>query len=215
MVFIAFPRIRLNSTCNIFTTRNPASGNNNHSFRRTLMKCLYYLTSTLDSTHQISDDLHEAGINDWFLHVTSKDESGLKREHVHSGNYLEQLDILRDGGIGGLIGLAVGLLVAGLFMAMKPFGPDVDVPLYVYAVIVVVLTMFGMWEGGLTGVASKNRKIAKFQEDIDAGKYLILIYAKKEQEDVVKNMMNQKHPEARLEAVDANFYNPFTSLKRI
>jgi len=53
------------------------------------MKCLYYLTSTLDSTRKITDDLHQAGIDDWFIHVLSKDEAGLKKEKIHSSNYLE------------------------------------------------------------------------------------------------------------------------------
>ena len=64
------------------------------------MNCLYYLAPTLDSTHRISDDLHAAGIDDFYLHVVSKDESGLKNEHLHSSNYLETHDIVRDGLIG-------------------------------------------------------------------------------------------------------------------
>ena len=43
-----------------------------HSNRRKSIKCLYYLTSTLDSTRHITDDLHEAGIDDWFIHVLSE-----------------------------------------------------------------------------------------------------------------------------------------------
>ena len=39
------------------------------------MNCLYYLAPTLESTHRISDDLHAAGLKDFFLHVVSKDES--------------------------------------------------------------------------------------------------------------------------------------------
>ena len=64
------------------------------------MKCMYYLAPTLDDTQRISDDLHEAGVNDWFLHVVSKDEAGLRREKLHSSNYLETLDVVRDGFIG-------------------------------------------------------------------------------------------------------------------
>jgi len=44
------------------------------------MKCIYYLTSTLESTRKITDDLHQAGIEDWFIHVLSHDEAGLKKE---------------------------------------------------------------------------------------------------------------------------------------
>ena len=43
------------------------------------MKCLYYLAPTLVSAHHISDDLHDAGIDDWFFHIMCKDEAGLKK----------------------------------------------------------------------------------------------------------------------------------------
>ena len=89
------------------------------------MNCLYYVAPTLESTHQVSDDLHAAGLKDFFLHVVSRDESGLDREHIHSSNYLETLDIVRDGFIGAAIGGAAGLFGAGLLMYFAPFGPDV------------------------------------------------------------------------------------------
>lgn len=176
------------------------------------MKCLYYLTSTLDSTRTINDDLHQAGINDWFIHVLSKDKSGLKKEKIHSSNYLEQLDILRYGIIGGIAGFVVGLIAAGYVDSAKPFGP---MPGIVFYAIIGVLTLFGAWEGGLTGIASENKKIALFHDDIESGKYLILIYARQASEELIKKVMTLKHPEAKLAAIDANFYNPLTELKRI
>ena len=176
------------------------------------MKCLYYLTPTLDSTQKISDDLHEAGVDDWFIHVISKDDSGLKKEQIHSGNYIEKLDILRFGIIGAAIGFVCGLVVAGIVMVVEPFGSEVKS--IVYYGIVILLTCFGAWSGGLTGVASGNKKIAGFNADIDSGKYLILIYARRHMEELVKEMMKKKHPESRLEAIDENFYNPLTALKR-
>ena len=143
------------------------------------MNCLYYLAPTLESTHRISDDLHAAGLKDFFLHVIAKDESGLEAEHIHSSNYLETLDVVRDGFIGAAIGGLFGLVGAGLLMYFQPFGPDV--PHYVYFIIVGVATLFGAWEGGLTGIATENKNLKKFHHDIDAGKYLILVYARKAQ----------------------------------
>jgi hypothetical protein len=177
------------------------------------MKCLYYLTATLDSTREITDDLHSAGINDWFIHVLSKDLAGLKKYKIHSSNYLEQLDILRYGILGGFFGFFVGLLAAWLFSVTKPFGPDL--PNIVYFALTGFLTLFGTWEGGLAGIASENKKTALFHGDLEAGKYLILIYARKEAEDTVRKVMQKNHQEAKLAAIDANFYNPLTGLQRI
>jgi len=48
------------------------------------MRCIYYLSPTLKSTQQVSDDLHSIGVDDWFLHIHSKDESGLVKEHFQA-----------------------------------------------------------------------------------------------------------------------------------
>ena len=176
------------------------------------MKCMYYLAPTLDETHRISDDLHEAGVNDWFMHVVSKDEAGLKREKLHSSNYLETLDLVRDGFIGANIGFIAGVIGSGLLMYFQPFGPNV--PNFVYLILIVVATLFGAWEGGLFGVDSENQKLKRFHDDIEAGKYLILIYARKGQGEVVKEMMAAKHPQARHVATDRHFVNPFAVVRR-
>lgn len=177
------------------------------------MKCIYYLSPTLKSTHQISDDLHDIGVDDWFLHIHSKDESGLVREHLHSSNYLESLDFIREGLMGAGIGFTIGLLMAALAAVTEPFGSQV--PMFAYAAIVFLITCFGAWVGGLTGVARENKKIAHFNDDIAAGKYLILIYAKENQVQSIQQMMKSKHSEAVLAAVDPHFLNPFADLQLV
>jgi hypothetical protein len=170
------------------------------------------LAPTLDSTHEISDDLHAVGVRDFFVHVISRDEAGLKKQQIHSSNYLETLDVVRDGVIGGAVGFVVGLIGVALLRYFDPFG--VEVPNFVYYSIVGVATLFGTWEGGLIGIGQENRKLARFHDDIQGGKLLILIYALKEQEDKVRQMMRERHPESEFAAVDRHFINPFSSLRR-
>lgn len=176
------------------------------------MKCLYYVAPTLDSTHGISDDLHAVGVDDFFLHVVSRDEAGLKKQHIHSSNYLETLDVVRDGVIGAAVGFCVGLLGVWAIDRFDPFG--VEVPLFVYLALVAVATMFGAWEGGLIGIGLENRKLARFHDDIEAGRFLVLIYVLKAREPAVRRMMRERHPEAVLAGVDRHFVNPFSTPKR-
>ena len=176
------------------------------------MKCFYYLAPNLDSTHRISDDLHEVGVLDWFLHIIARDEAGLKREHLHSSNYLETTDIIRDGLIGANLGFIVAVIAAGLVMLIEPFGPET--PKVIYFFVIVVFTLFGAWVGGLTGIDNENKKLRRFHDEIEAGKFLILIYARKEMEGTIRDMMGDKHPEARLVAVDRHFLNPFKRVRR-
>ncbi len=177
------------------------------------MKCMYYLAPTLANTQQISDDLHDVGIRDFYLHVIARDEAGLKKQHIHSSNYLETLDLVRDGVIGACIGFLVGLAGVGLLIYFQPF--STTVPPFVYAAIVILATLLGSWEGGLVGIGTRNHKLARFDADIDAGKYLMLVYVRKERENGVRDMMRERHPEADLVAVDRHFINPFTNVQRM
>lgn len=176
------------------------------------MKCMYYLAPNLVSTHQISDDLHNVGVDDWFLHIISKDEEGLKRDKLHSSNWLETTDLIRDGFIGANFGFIVGALLAFLLIYFQPFGPNV--PSVAALFLVIVATLFGAWLGGLTGIDSENRKLRRFHDEIESGKYLLLIYARKGQGEKVKAMMSDRHPEARHVATDRHFINPFSRVER-
>jgi hypothetical protein len=177
------------------------------------VKCLYYTAPTLDSARHISDDLHAVGVRDSFLHVISKDEAGLEERHIPPGNYLETLDLARDGLIGSAIGFCAGLIGVALLKLFEPFGPHV--PNIVYFATVAAATLFGAWEGGLTGIASENKKLAKFHDDLEAGRCLLLIYALQEQEATVLRMMRARHPEAQLAAIDRHFINPFSAVRRL
>jgi hypothetical protein len=174
------------------------------------MKCLYYLAPGVDSVQRITDDLHAVGIDDFFLHVIAKDESGLKTREIHSGNYLETLDVVREGMLGAAGGFVCGLVGTALLDRFGPFG---HLPGIVYVALVAVATLFGAWVGGLLGVEKENKKLARFHDDIEAGKFLMLIYARRDQEDAVTGMMQSRHPEAELSGIDSHFVNPFSALQ--
>jgi hypothetical protein len=178
------------------------------------MKCIYFLTPTIATTDQVSADLHSVGVNDFYLHVICRDHAGLKRHQIQSSNYFETLDVVRDGFIGAALGLLIGLTGVGLLLYIKPFGVHV-VPTFVYAVLVGAATLFGAWEGGLVGVDSENKKLAKFHDDLVAGKFLVLVYVRKHREQVVLDMMRDKHPDAELVAIDSHFVNPFSTVTRV
>jgi len=178
------------------------------------MKCIYFLSPTIATTDQVSTDLPEIGVQDFYLHVICRDQAGLKRHQIHSGNYFETLDVVRDGFIGAALGCLAGLVGVGLLLYTKPFGDHVVQP-FVYALLAGAATLFGAWEGGLLGVDSEHKKLAKFHDDLEAGKYLMLVYVRKHREQVVLEMMREKHPDAELVAIDSHFVNPFSSVRRV
>jgi len=177
------------------------------------MKCFYYLSPTLDISKKVSDDLHEAGLLDWYLHVISKDEDGLNQKHIHSSNYLETLDLFRGTTVGGAIGFVFALFVVAMAVVFEPYGQPLSNT--VYFLILLFFTLFGVWEGGLWGIDSENKKIKPFHDEIEKGKYLVLVYAAKEEEESITGMMKTKHPESKLVGVDSHFINPFSKLKMV
>jgi hypothetical protein len=176
------------------------------------MKCLYYVAPDLEDTRSVAADLRDAGVMDWLMHVISEDEAGLRREQINSGNYLETTDVLRDGIIGANLGLIGAVLAAGLVMMFEPFG--MDTPKIAYLFLLVFFTLFGAWVGGLIGLNQENRKIRRFSRDIEAGRYLVLLYVLKEQEGEVRRLMAERYAEAELVAVDRHILNPFRRVQR-
>lgn len=177
------------------------------------MKCFYYLSSTLKNARDVIDELHKGGIDDWYIHVMSKDEAGLKKVKIHASNYLEKLDILRFGILGAITGLLIGFFAAFLVNNTALFGQNL--PNIAYYSIIVFFTLFGTWEGGFIGIATENKKISLFHDDLESGSHLILIYTKEVEEDVLNTVMEKHKKDIKLVAIDDSFYNPVTSLKRI
>ena len=174
------------------------------------MKTMYYLTSSLSSADNIAHELESAGVKNWFIHIVSNDESGVKKRRLHSSNYLETLDLVRDGLIGAIVGFIIGLMaVAGLAI----FG--IELPGAIYLFIIMLVTLFGLWEGGLAGIASKNKKLAEFEQDISKGKHLVLIYTRKKNEARIQYIMSHKYPGVKLVAQDSHFLNPFSPLQHV
>ena len=175
------------------------------------MKRLYYLTDNIDSTEQISNDLHAAGITDWNFHVLSKDEAGLYKRHIHTANYAQKLDIVRNAERGALLGLVAAILTVMFIKSSGRFGSNPGGMFYV--AIIGFITLFGAWAGGLAGIARENRKIACYHDDIEAGKFLIMIDVKAGKADEVRGLMSKNHPQAQFKRIGSTFINPFQFTK--
>jgi hypothetical protein len=171
------------------------------------MKRLYYLADNLDSVERISEALHKEGVSDWNFHVISKDEAGLYRRHIHSANFIQKSDVVRYAERGAMVGFVCSILGSVYVASEQPFGPEMSG--LAYFAIFGIITLFGVWVGGLMGLATENQKIAAYHHEIEAGKHLILIDAKAGDEERVRGLMARTHPDARLLRVESRLTNPF------
>ena len=172
------------------------------------MKRLYYLTDTLNSVSQISDDLHNKGVTDWHIHVLSKDEAGLYHRHVHSAHLFQQNDVIHSGELGAMLGGTISLITVFVLCVILPFISE-PIPPMIPLIVAAIFTLFGAWSGGLVGSMRDNYKIAQFHDDIEQGKHLIMVDVHKPQEQQVRQQLRQYHPEALLAAIGSSWILPF------
>jgi 23S rRNA pseudoU1915 N3-methylase RlmH len=65
--------------------------------------------------------------------------------------------------------------------------------------------------GGLAGVSTENYKTQKFQNNIEAGQYLVIIDVNSKQTKSVKSIVAQQFPDIRKAGEDTIIVSPFES----
>ncbi len=180
------------------------------------MKRLFYVVDDIETTQAISDVLHDEGIIDWNFHVLARDEAGLVNHRIHAANLYQQLDLLHTGSRFGVVGAAVGLLLGllGYWLAQTgALGFSFDVA----AVILITLVggMFGSWQGGMVGMSRENYKVARFHDDIEAGRYLVMVDVHSKNKTQIREVMSLRFPEVEYGGSDSTLINPFASGKKV
>ena len=172
------------------------------------MKRLYYLTRSLDSVSGISQDMHNLGIDDWHLHVLSRNEAGLYHRQVHSSHIFLENDVIHSSELGAILGGAIGLMFAVFIEFLTPFGAPLPLPILI--IIAGIFTLFGTWSGGLAGVTRENYKIARFHDDLEKGRHLIMIDVSRQKEKIVRFQLEKYHSEAVMAGEDTPVIMPFS-----
>ena len=177
------------------------------------MRRLYYIADNLETTRAISETLHDEGIVDWNFHVVAKNESGLYQHHIHPANTYQQLDIIHTGERWAMVGACV-CFVAGMALYLADALPWPATGMTV-ALCTVVGAFFGAWQGGMVGLSRENYKLEPFHEDIEAGRYLIMVDVSDNTRSRVREIMNMGFPTVRFCGKDTTLINPFKKAVKI
>jgi len=169
------------------------------------MKRLYYLSPSIESVEQVSNDLHEKGITDWNFHIISKDETGLYSHHLQSASLIQRTDVVRFVERGLISGGVLGLLFTMPLAYIEAFTTNV------WLAVTFFCVLFGSWAGFIGGISQENYKISRFHDHISAGQYLIMVDVHKQHEELIRSVMEIRHPEAIAQGKSAVFTNPFAS----
>lgn len=156
------------------------------------MRRLYYLADTLAAVDAACETIRDDAPGDFKTHVLSRDEAGLYHHQLHSARSWQKRDFVRSGERGALIGLALGLVTAAIGAGLGTYhGSAVD---EMVGVVLVTFTLFGAWTGGLFGIQTENYKVQRFHDDIEAGRYLIMIDVRRADADRVRRILDYVQP---------------------
>lgn len=169
------------------------------------MKRLFYLVDQLDSLEEISEDLHEHGVSDWRFHVLSKNEAGLYTRHVHGASILDRTDLARWAERGAI----AGALFGAAFILTAIFSGALQLPTAAWVALFLFSTGMGAFLAGFGGISAENYRIRKYHDDVENGRHLVMVDVWREDEETMKRLMAENHPEAVLQGEGDSFNNPF------
>ena len=159
------------------------------------MRRLYYVADSVEDAQAICLSLQKEGVSKWHVHVLAKDAAGLYTHKIHSANPIHELDIVHTGARFAVLGLLISSMIGGLIYLLGSAGfIALNVPLWVVFALALLGACFGAWEGGMVGLSRENYKIERFHDEIEQGKYLLMVDVSKDQRALVKEMMNFDFP---------------------
>lgn len=158
------------------------------------MRRIYFLAPNIAITKKIVDDLLLARIEERHIHVIAKRDTPL--EDLPEASLLQKTDFIPAVQQGIAVGGATGLL-AGLVAVALPPASTVIAGGILLATSLVGAGV-GSWLGGMIGMSLGNRRIKEFEDEIEAGKLLILADVPVKQVDEIEAKIKQHLPQVEV-----------------
>ena len=157
------------------------------------MRLRMYLTlPDVTSAKKLADDLLLARIEDKYMHFLAK--RGTDLGELHEASYLQKTDMVHGGTTGLVIGGVCGILLGLLLVYFPPGG--VSLQLVTVLITAVIGAFLGIWVASMVGLQVPNSRLKPFEQDIQAGKVLVMLDIPMSRLEQVKEIITRMHPEA-------------------
>lgn len=170
-----------------------------------------FLLNNLSESDQLQEELGTVGISDADVHFISERSEDFAGHSVHEASILEERDIIHSTVRGGFAGIIAGACISFLVHSFQPYGWDVQ-PINMF-LIILLTTGFGGWMGGLYGISHRNYRLSNYEEELQNGKAIMLVYTDEEHASMAKKLIEEQHPETKYLGKDSNYDNPLKSAK--
>jgi uncharacterized membrane protein YeaQ/YmgE (transglycosylase-associated protein family) len=153
---------------------------------------IYVMLPDLPSAKRLADDLLLARVEDRHMHFLAR--RGTPLGELREASYLQKSDTLHGAMVGLVIGGAIGALVGFALVQFPPGG--VSVELVAVLVSTIVGSALGMWVASMVGLQVPNSRLKGFQEEIEAGRILLILDVPAGRGPEVREVIARTHPEA-------------------
>jgi hypothetical protein len=153
---------------------------------------MYILLPTLKETKTTFDDMLLARVPDFNIHVLAR--RGTDLEDLPEATVMQKSDLVHGAELGLFVGGMLGLLLGTLLLNFPPEGLPNSMG------IILVLgffgAIFGAWASSFVAMSAPNTQLAQFKQDIEQGKFLMMIDVPRDKVETVSKMIAHKHPVA-------------------
>ena len=159
------------------------------------MRRIYFLSPDIDIAKRVVNGLLLAKIENRHIHIIAKRDTPL--EDLPEGNLLQKTDFIPAVEQGLAVGGSVGMLAGLVAIALPPASAVIA------GGVLLGTTLFGAglgaWVGGLVGMTLGNRRIKEFENEIEAGKLLVLVDVPVDRVEQTEELIKQYIPQAKIE----------------
>jgi hypothetical protein len=154
---------------------------------------LYFVLPDLGSAIRTANDLLLARVEDRHMHFLGR--RGMSLGELHEASFLQKSDFRHALFVGSVLGAVGGLLVAMFFkVAIGSVGGfEFDVGTVLLATLIGAA--FGGWAATLIGISTPNHRLRPFENDLDAGRILLMVDIPASRADEIKALVARRHPE--------------------
>ena len=153
---------------------------------------MYVMLPDLSSAHKVANDLLLARIEDKHMHFLAK--RGTDLGELHEASYLQKTDAVYGAFRGLIVGGGMGVLLGLLLVTFPP--PGIQVQLVAVLIAAIVGAGLGSWVSSMVGLQVPNSHLKQFQQDLDAGKILLMLDVPATRYEELRAIIARTHPEA-------------------
>ena len=178
-----------------------------------MLKRLYLVADSIEATSAATERLREAGIDDRYLAVVSRDAAGLRLNGIPGAPLHEHLDVIHTGLRRALLFGAVGLAAGLGMMVVQPFPWPTEA--WHVAILTAFTGCFGAWQGGMLGLSREHYRLEPFHEDLEAGHYVMMVDVPPDRESAVEQAVDGMPMAVRRRGEGSPYPNPLETPRRV